>query len=194
MSPPTSPSVSTGRTSASSSASSAAPWADADAVLSRDRSTLGPNQNARALFRSASALYALQLWPEAKARFEELAALDLVEGRKSVQRTIQRFREASNGHSDFMALYEQSQTTDRLDAADYVSPSIAVAETDSMRGRGLVTPKAVKAGELLFLSRPIADVYEDEVRTDKNVLSMNLSIKTSEMSGLAQLTQALLLK
>lgn len=81
---------------------------------------------------------------------------------KGLSKTKAGAQQSRTGQDSYELLYRSSLRNLSNRTADYTSPSLLVME---IKGRGLVTKKAVKAGELLMLANPFASVTAKDFNT-----------------------------
>jgi uncharacterized protein YciI len=123
----------------------------------------------KALYRAASARYALGLWTDARETFLRLPPSS-PERALGVARCEKRLREVETGEFDWLGMYVASQGTPRLDVADYVSTAIRV-EAREGRGRGLVVNRDIETGTLLMCVRPFASVYASNLEAGEDKMT-----------------------
>jgi tetratricopeptide (TPR) repeat protein len=162
--------------------------ADAEAVLGLGWPVLTVPQLEKALYRAASALYSLQLWSQAKARFAELAAVGSKEGKKGLARINERQSEASSATYRWEDLYDRSQSDPNVDIADFVSSALAVGDVQG-RGRRVVAHRNIEAGELLLMVKPVASTHETPPGLD--LVTFNMPVDTMQSPDEAHLTHRL---
>jgi hypothetical protein len=163
---------------------------DSRSVLELDRAALPVAQREKALFRAATAEYSLQLWERAKARFADLLVCNpsSKEGKEGLARVASRTKEARTGQYAWSALFTESQLDPVLDVADWVLPSLSIEDRKG-RGRALVANRAIKAGQLLLLNRPLASCTYADVLDGRDMACANLHSGNLEGTAQAHLTQ-----
>ncbi|KAF5025068.1 hypothetical protein F66182_2837 [Fusarium sp. NRRL 66182] len=156
-----------------------------DAIQGQDPAT--PRE--KSIFRQAQALYRLCEFEKCLETLQTLmeAFPNNQAAQSEMDRVKARLKEQNNGEYSFARMYKQSQATPPL--MDCATFSVPVEIRDSPgRGRGLLTTKPVRAGDLLLCEKAFSYYFIDEKQPDarRNVL-MNLSTKKSTMGGAAHL-------
>lgn len=103
----------------------------------------------KALFRAAQAEYGMARYDAAQALYSVCLELDttLKDAQAGILRCIDRVRESQGGY-DWLKMYEASRVSGSMvDCAEFTGPIKVVQLAD--RGRGLITTRPVKVGELL---------------------------------------------
>lgn len=100
-------------------------------------------------------------------------------------RAHNRVLEQQTGEYDFRALYEEVSTTrpPHLDHATYIGP--VVVKSSEGRGSGLLTTKAVKAGDLLLCEKAFAHCYAakpEEGSKGGSGVTMFMSMDTNKVT------------
>jgi len=120
-----------------------------------------PKPVEKALYRKAQALYNLQKFEECCEVLITLRSeyLDNVEAQKELLRATKRFQEQKSGTYRFKQFYVETAKLRplHLDHATYIGS--AAIRGAGVRGRGLFTTKAIKAGDLLFCEKAFAHAY-----------------------------------
>ncbi|KAG9229870.1 TPR domain protein [Amylocarpus encephaloides] len=156
----------------------------------------------KALYRKAQALYNLQKFEEC---YEVLTALrseypDNVEAKKELLRATKRLQEQESGTYRFNQLYMEAAKLrpPHLDHATYIG-SVAIRGS-GIRGRGLFTTKAIKAGDLLFCEKSFAHAYiaddtqEASDRDNGLTLLINVERNTATMGAQSELIRMIFQK
>ncbi|OSD04617.1 hypothetical protein PYCCODRAFT_1363850 [Trametes coccinea BRFM310] len=135
----------------------------------------------KALLRVAKARYGRQEYNLAQEAFVRYKNKHV--GDSSVDswldRCRARLRESSTGIYDWPSLFRTAQRKIRLDAADFVGPVKVRRMKHRGGGRGVVTTKDVKTGELLIVTKPFASVYAPDLPTDQLIVTLDLISKTT---------------
>lgn len=169
--------------------------ADSRSLLELGRTALPVAQREKALFRAASAEYSLQLWERAKVRFGELLACnpESKEAKDGLDRVASRIKEAKTGNYAWETLFSASQTNPALDIADWVLPDLRVEDRKG-RGRSIIASKAIKAGSLLMMQKPLASCTYSDVLDGRDMACANLHSENLEGTSQAHLTQMIALR
>lgn len=166
--------------------------ADARSLLKLDRAALPLAQREKALFRAATAEYSLQLWERAKARFAELLACNpnSKEAKDGLDRVASRIKESKTGSYAWESLFIESQTNPALDIADWILPDLRIEDRRG-RGRALVANRAIQAGQLLMMCKPLASCSYADVLDGRDMACANLHSENLEGTAQAHLTQTI---
>lgn len=160
---------------------------DAESVSSADG--VERTDRVKALFRSARACYGLQQFARAKDLFQSVLAID-PEQRDSVawvQRCVSRIKELSTGDDgyDWVSMFKDCQKSPSVDVADWVGPVRVTTMPSRGGGRGLVTTRPVRVGELLMVSKAFAASFPERMR-DSGEIIMGLNCLTDRLETQAQ--------
>ncbi|EJD52605.1 hypothetical protein AURDEDRAFT_181176 [Auricularia subglabra TFB-10046 SS5] len=161
---------------------------DAETVSSAD--AVERTGRVKAVFRSARACYGLQLFARANDLFQNVLALD-PEQRDSIawlRRCASRIEELNSGDDgyDWVGMFTDCQASPFIDVADWLGP-IRVASLPSRGGgRGLVTTRPVKAGELLMVSKACAASFPRPMDDDPREVIMGLNSLTNLLETQSQ--------
>lgn len=147
-----------------------------------------PKPVEKALYRKAQALYNLQKFEECCEVLTTLRSEypENVEAQKELLRATKRVKEQKSGIYRFKQFYVETAKLrpPHLDHATYTG-SVAVRGA-GVRGRGLFTTKAVKAGELLLCEKAFAHAYiaENSQQTSdlENGLTLLVNVETDSMT------------
>ncbi|KDQ15102.1 hypothetical protein BOTBODRAFT_32078 [Botryobasidium botryosum FD-172 SS1] len=153
---------------------------DAKAVLSVER--LSDDEEAKALFRIAQAEYGLGQYKAAIARLEECLAVNaqLSEPAVWLSRCQQRLKEIE-GKYDWAQMFKDARAPGkRVDVAEYVGPIKVQPIPKRGGGRGVITTRAVKAGELILVAKPFVACFPEELSSVGHIMSTNLITKTRD--------------
>lgn len=161
-----------------------------------------PKPLEKALYRKAQALYNLQKFEECCEVLKILRSEypENVESKKELLRATKRLREQKSGTYKFNQLYMEAAKLrpPHLDHATYIGP-VTVREA-GIRGRGLFTTKAIKAGDLLFCEKAFAHAYiaddtqEASDRDDDMVLLINVETNRVTMGAQSELIRIIFQK
>ncbi|CDZ96391.1 Predicted histone tail methylase containing SET domain [Phaffia rhodozyma] len=165
---------------------------DTDHVLTYHSTSIPEPLLEKALFRSATAQYALGQYSLANATYGSLLSQfpQSQEARNGIAAIATRLVEMKSGYYDWIELYKSSQTNPAVDVAEYAGP-VKVGLSPG-RGRGLFLTEDVKAGQLLILSKPFAAVYKTDLGPDQSLFSCNLHTNTIDIATQSYLTQPVL--
>ncbi|KDQ17930.1 hypothetical protein BOTBODRAFT_143664, partial [Botryobasidium botryosum FD-172 SS1] len=90
-----------------------------------------------------------------------------------LKRCRQRIKE-SRGVYDWVAMFDDAlKDSGGLDVAEYVGPMKVVSMPHCGGGRGVVTTRAVKAGELILVAKPVVSSFPAEVRSQHYAHGLN---------------------
>jgi phosphotransferase system IIB component len=149
----------------------------------------------KGMLRKALSLYGLEKWKLARAAFSTCMDNhpDSDEGRTGLLRASSRIAEHDKGDYDLLNLFKQSQVkpNSRLDVAGFAGP-VRVSSFPDM-GRGLVTTRDVKAGELLLVNKAIQAVYTEDL-PHEILFSLNLLTNAGDKGCTTRLRIALAYK
>lgn len=130
----------------------------ADAIKSYEGHSLARTE--KALFREASALYALAKYDQCLDKLQTLmtAYPTSISAMPMIHRVQARLQEQQSGQYDFRRMYKQAEATPPLiDCATYNMP-VAIRNSPG-KGRGVFTTRKVLAGELLICEKAFGYVY-----------------------------------
>jgi hypothetical protein len=129
----------------------------------------------RLAYRSAQAAYDMRMYDRAEKFVQECKRLGVKQGAVLEAKIIARQREAKDGSHDWTAMFEYSikDSAPFLDVADYTGP-VTVAKIPG-KGRGLITTRDIKAGELLMVSKALVAAYRSEA-PGLTVVGWNLTL------------------
>lgn len=114
----------------------------------------------KALFREASALYALAKYDRCLDKLQTLrtAYPTSVAAMPMIDRVQARLQEQQSGQYDFRCMYKQAKATPPLiDCATYTTP--VEIRISPGKGRGVFTTRKVLAGELLICEKAFGYIY-----------------------------------
>ncbi|KAH9937991.1 uncharacterized protein B0H18DRAFT_965005 [Fomitopsis serialis] len=148
-------------------------------------SELPPALRNKALLRAARAEYGRRNYAIARQLFQQHrgSSTNNAEDANWIRRCEDRLRESSTGKYDWAKLFEESQRTSRLDAADYTGP-VEVKDVPG-HGRGIVATKDIAAGELL-----VRDLRADMWRTALNCKTSSFMTR-SQCANIAKAAQTI---
>lgn len=142
---------------------------------------------AKGLFRIAKALDGLRLFGKAKDAYYSALSEDpknvVIAG--SIKRMEKRLDETKNGSHDFTKMFEagsQANPDCRLDVANFVGPIQVEKLAERGGGRGIVSTRDIKVGELLLVERAISIGCGDGPG-DLTIYSLNLTTMSAEYPG-----------
>jgi tetratricopeptide (TPR) repeat protein len=151
-----------------------------------------PKPVEKALYRKAQALYHLQKFEECCEVLTTLRSEypDNIEAKKELLRATKRLQEQKSGTYRFNQLYMEAAKfrPPHLDHATYIG-SVTVRQS-GVRGRGLFTTKAIKAGDLLFCEKAFAHAYiaddTQEASDRDNDLTLLINVERDRVTMGAQ--------
>ncbi|WVQ81561.1 hypothetical protein IAT38_003685 [Cryptococcus sp. DSM 104549] len=124
-------------------------------IIKRAQSSATDVQRAKLLWRMTNAAYGLRLYDRTEALVAECEVIPAVAAQAPQMRGKLRARRAEmqHGRYDWKAMFDEvhKSAAPNLDVADFMGP-IAVDEIPG-KGRGLVTTRPVRAGELLLVEK-----------------------------------------
>lgn len=126
---------------------------------------LSSKDTEKALYRTARALYALNVYKASLPLLESLlkSAPSNKDAQSLSNKTNQRIREGEEGKYDWAALLKEARTpTPRVDVADYVGP-VQLAYGNVSEQKCWRTSRDVKAGELLLSSKALTVLYPSDL-------------------------------
>lgn len=151
-----------------------------------------PKPVEKALYRKAQVLYNLQ-------RFEECCEVlktlrleysDNSQAEKELLKATKRFQEQTSGKYIFKQFHAEAKKLrpPHLDHATYTGP-VAIRGA-GLRGRGLFTTRAIKAGDLLLCEKAFAHAYTAEAAqqggNEENDLTLLINVENDSMTMGAQ--------
>ncbi|KDQ15101.1 hypothetical protein BOTBODRAFT_174271 [Botryobasidium botryosum FD-172 SS1] len=160
---------------------------DAEAVLPVKQ--LSNEMRAKALFRAAQAEYGLGRYQAAAVRLEESHLLNsrAPEPIAWLTRCEERLQEVE-GKYDWVRMFEDAMTPGRrLDVAEYVGPIRVQPMPTRGGGRGVVTTRAVKAGELLLVAKPFVACFPEELSGSGDTMPTHLGQNSCRADAVSQL-------
>ncbi|KDQ15109.1 hypothetical protein BOTBODRAFT_145359 [Botryobasidium botryosum FD-172 SS1] len=168
--------------------------ADARDVLSLD--AISTDERAKALFRAAQAEYALRHYLDAIDLFEEFFSMRPQNDTGDwVARCRERIKESEAGEFDWVRMFKEGQVRGgKVEAAEYVGPMKVAPMPRRGGGRCVVTAKAVKAGELILVSKAFAASFPDDMPYHTQKMTMNAITKSVDSPSLAELVSQVILK
>jgi hypothetical protein len=120
---------------------------------------------------------------------------DSVEAKAELTRAINRLVEQKNGRYKFKQLYAEAAKLrpPHLDHSTYVGP-VTVKES-GLRGRGLFTTEAVKAGDLLLCEKAFAHAFIDDAAANPDLaILINPEAGSMTMGAQAELIRLIVQK
>ena len=139
-------------------------------------------QKQKAIYRTAMAKYQLGQYDALAESLKEQLELvpDATDFLDLRFKTQCRLGEAQTGNFDWSQLYQDALKKVDLDIAEFLGP-VGIAAV-SRKGRGLVTTRQVKAGELLLVAKPLAISHSDPKRRNRT-LGLNLSSESLDTAS-----------
>lgn len=126
---------------------------------------LSSKDTEKALYRTARALYALNVYKASLPLLESLlkSAPSNKDAQSLSNKTNQRKREGEEGKYDWAALLKEARTpAPRVDVADYVGP-VQLASGNVSEQKCWRTSRDVRAGELLLASKALTVLYPSDL-------------------------------
>ncbi|KDQ09021.1 hypothetical protein BOTBODRAFT_191352 [Botryobasidium botryosum FD-172 SS1] len=147
--------------------------ADSARVLAAPQ--VSDNEKAKACYRSAQAEYGASHYGDALEWIN--TCLSLLPMHTDVpiwaKRCEERLRESENGNYDWARMFKEARLSGhKVEAADFVGP-IKVASCARGGGRGMVTTRPVRVGELLLVSNPLVSAFPHEFTKADHELGAN---------------------
>jgi hypothetical protein len=147
-----------------------------------------PKPVEKALYRKAQALYHLQKFEQCCGVLRTLHSEypDNLEAKKELLRATKQFQEQKSGTYRFKQFYVEitKLPAPHLDYATYTG-SVAIRGAD-VRGRGMFTTKAIKAGDLLFCEKAFAPAYvadgSQQASSQDKDLTLLISVERDSMT------------
>ncbi|KDQ17931.1 hypothetical protein BOTBODRAFT_185344 [Botryobasidium botryosum FD-172 SS1] len=132
---------------------------------------------------AAQCEYSLARYEAAISTFERSRSRD-PSGAEEVSNWLKKCRrriEESRGVYDWASLFVDTKNSgERLDVADYVGPMKVVSMPHRGGGRGVVTTRAVKAGELILVAKPVVSSFPADYRSQHYTYGLNFITREPE--------------
>jgi tetratricopeptide (TPR) repeat protein len=170
--------------------------ADVNHVLAL--SSLANPHRIKALSRAAKANYGRGDYAASERRYKEwadFATLNKAEALAGIRSAQARLKESITGQYDWTRLFKESQSTFRVDVADYVGPVKVATLAHRGGGRGVVATKNISFGDILVcltsnrdmylitthfskvVSKPFVSVFPQDLPADEDLRAFDLRSK-----------------
>lgn len=168
---------------------------DLNSVLSSDN--LSTADKLKGLYRSAQAEYASGRYDAAKQYYEGCLGVDenLVDAKTGIQKCVDRLQEQQTGVYRWEELYDQTlraKSVLSFDISDFVGPVKVAPVPNRGGGRGILATRDIEVGELLLVSKAIANGPPNN--QEGILIALNFHAKEIQSGGHYTLIQNLMMK
>ncbi|TCD60526.1 hypothetical protein EIP91_009934 [Steccherinum ochraceum] len=136
----------------------------------------------KAVYRAAKAYYLSGRYDDVR-RLSSLG-LQCPEVQQLCRNADRRLRERNSGQYDWATIYGATRAAaSRPDVAAYRGPVAVQIPKGGVRPRGLFVTRAVKAGELLIVSKPIASYFPEDTPSKQDELFRSINLLNDTMNN-----------